>query len=80
MLFNIYHAAVVSRRQVQLNTQKWLKNVDILVCGANIWNHHEKCIQLSTNMPSIKEKGYETIFSSFVYVRISQNGDIRLSG
>ena len=29
------------------------KNVNILESGDHIWNHHEKCIQISTNMPDI---------------------------
>ena len=29
------------------------KNVNILKFGDYIWNHHEECIQISTNMPSI---------------------------
>ena len=27
-----------------------LKNVDILEFGNYIWNHHEKCIEMSTNI------------------------------
>ena len=49
---NAFHAAGECRRQ--------LKNVTNLVkkcqnCGFHdhIWNHHKKCIQISTNMPSI---------------------------
>ena len=30
-----------------------LKNVKILEFGDYIWNHHEKCIQISTHMPGI---------------------------
>ena len=29
------------------------KNVKILEFGDYIWNHHEKCIEISTNMPGI---------------------------
>ena len=29
------------------------KNVNILEFHDHIWNHHEKCIQKSTNMPGI---------------------------
>ena len=29
------------------------KNVNILEFGDYIWNHHEKCIEISTNMPGI---------------------------
>ena len=41
--------ALESRRQVRKN----YKNVKILKFRDYIWNHHEKCIQMSTNMPSI---------------------------
>ena len=62
MLFNTYHAAGVIRRQVQ-NCVKCSKNVEILEFGNNIWNHREKCIQISTHMPSIgsiiNEKGFD---------------------
>ena len=43
---NTYHAASVRRRRV--------KNVNILKYGDYIiWNHGEKCIQISTSMPGI---------------------------
>ena len=29
------------------------KNFKILEFGDYIWNHHERCIEISTNMPSI---------------------------
>ena len=32
---------------------KIFKNVNILEFHEHIWNHHEKCIQISTNMPGI---------------------------
>ena len=32
-----------------------LKNVNILKFGDDIQNHHEKCIEISTNMPGIGE-------------------------
>ena len=48
-VFNTYHAAGVSRRQKQHFTQK----SNILEFHDHIWNHHEKCIQKSTNMPGI---------------------------
>ena len=35
------------------NGHKMLKNVNIIEFGDYIWNHHEKCIQISTNMPDI---------------------------
>ena len=54
-----YHAAGVSRRQVHnvtkcpKNVTKCPKNVSILEFHDHIWNHYEKCIQMSTNMPGI---------------------------
>ena len=50
--FNTYNAESVSRRQVQ-NFTKCLKNVIIFEFHDHIWNHQEKCIQESTNMPGI---------------------------
>ena len=35
------------------NLTKFLKNVKIIESHYHIRNHHEKCIQISTNMPSI---------------------------
>ena len=32
---------------------KIVKNVKIVEFHYHIWNHHEKCIQISTNMPGI---------------------------
>ena len=32
---------------------KSFKNLNILEFGDYVWNHYEKCIQTSTNMPSI---------------------------
>ena len=45
---NRFHAAGVSRRQ-----QKMSANVKILEFSDYIWNHHEECIQRSTNIPGI---------------------------
>ena len=54
--FNTYHAADKSRRQVQ-NVAKFCpkcrKILKMLEFHYHIWNHHEKCIQISTNMPGI---------------------------
>ena len=50
--FNTYHAAGVSRRQVQ-NLTIFVKYFKIVAFHDHIWNYHEKCIQISTNMPSI---------------------------
>ena len=49
---NSHHAAGVSRRQLK-NVTKLSKNVNILDFGDYIWNHHGKCIQMSTRMPGI---------------------------
>ena len=35
------------------NVTNLVKNVKIVECHDHIWNHHDKCIQISTNMPSI---------------------------
>ena len=32
---------------------KFVKNVEIVEFHDHIWNHHEKYIQISTNMPGI---------------------------
>ena len=49
---NTYHAAGVSRRQLQ-NVDNILKDFNIVEFLGYIWNHHEKCFQRSTNMLSI---------------------------
>ena len=36
-----------------LDINKIVKNVKIVESRDNIWNHHEKCIHMSTNMPGI---------------------------
>ena len=36
------------------------KNVNILEFGDCIWNHHEKCIHISTNMPDTGLRIWET--------------------
>ena len=46
------HEAGECRRQV-INVTHFVKNVNILDFHAHISNHHEKCIQQSTNMPGI---------------------------
>ena len=50
-MVNAFHAAGECRRQVKKLT-KFVKNVKIVEFHYHIWNHHEKCIQISTNMPS----------------------------
>ena len=47
-----YHAAGVSRRQVQ-NVTIFPQNVRIIEFQYYIWNQRGKCIQISTNMPGI---------------------------
>ena len=47
-----YHAAGVSRRQFK-KFKKMFKKVNTLEVDEHIWNHHENCIQKSTNMPGI---------------------------
>ena len=47
-----YYVADVSRRQVQ-NVTKFVKNVNIIELHFCIWNHHGKCIQISTNIHCI---------------------------
>ena len=49
---NAFHAASECRQQVTKLT-KFVKNVEIVKVHDHIWNHNEKCIQLSTNMPII---------------------------
>ena len=50
--YNAFHAAGVTRLQIKYDT-KCCKNVEIIEFQYNIWNHHGKCIQISTNMPCI---------------------------
>ena len=50
--FNAFHAAGECRRQVK-NVTNLVKNVTIVEFHDYIWNHREKYIQNSTNMPSI---------------------------
>ena len=47
---------MLSMRRVQTTGHKFnklCKNVNIVEFHDHIWNHHEKCIQQSTNMPGI---------------------------
>ena len=48
-----YYATDVNRRQVRPTFCKNVKNGRILSFGEYIWNHHEECIQIRTNIPSI---------------------------
>ena len=49
---NDYNAAGVSRRQDQ-NVTIFVKKCQFVEFHYHIRNHHEKCIQINTNMPSI---------------------------
>ena len=56
LALNTYHAAGDCRRHdknVTKFTKYVVKNVKIVEFPYHIQNPHEKCIQLSTNMPSI---------------------------
>ena len=44
--------ADVSRQHVKIR-RNFEKNVNIVEFHDYIWSRHEKCIQISTNMPSI---------------------------
>ena len=50
------------------NIIKFVKNVKIVKFHDHIWNYHEKCIRISTNMPGIglviQEIGFDD-FSQF---------------
>ena len=50
--FNAFHTAGECRRQVK-NVTNLFKKVNILEFHDHIWNHHDKCVQQSTNMPGI---------------------------
>ena len=52
MFVNAFHAAGECRRQVK-NVTKFVKNVKIVKFHDHIWNHNEKCMQISINMASI---------------------------
>ena len=49
---NAFHAVGECRRQVKKLT-KFARNIEIVKSHDHIWNHNEKCIQISTNMPGI---------------------------
>ena len=49
---NAFRAAGECRRQFK-NATNLVKNVNIVELHDHIWNHHEKCIQISTNIPGI---------------------------
>ena len=61
---NAFHAAGECRWHVK-NVTKFVKNVKNVEFHDHIWNHNEKCIQISTNMPrvlSIKELAWAIIY------------------
>ena len=49
---NAFHATGECRRHIK-NLTKFVKNFKIVEFHGHIWNHNEKCIQISTNMPGI---------------------------
>ena len=62
MPLNTYYVVGVSRRQDQKLTQI-VKNGKIIELHYYIWNHHEKFIQTSTNMPGI----YDLVIREIVF-------------
>ena len=52
LYLSAFHAAGECRRQV-IDVTNFVKNVNIMEFHGHIWNHHEKCIQICTNMPCI---------------------------
>ena len=55
---NTYHAAGECRRQVK-NVTNVVTNVKILKFHDRIWNHRDKRIQISTNIPGISSVNRE---------------------
>ena len=51
-MFDAFHAAGECRRQVKKLTH-FVKCVNIVEFHDYIWNHHAKCIQISTKLPGI---------------------------
>ena len=51
-MFNAFPAAGKFRRQVK-NVTHFVQNVKIEEFHNHIWNHHEKYIEISTNIPGI---------------------------
>ena len=64
----------VCRRHVHNLTilKMFVKNVKILESGDYIWNHHEKCIKTSTNMPGIGLEIPEIAFEMSDFLRKSK--------
>ena len=58
LTWDLIESLMLSARQASADDRSkkltnWVKNVNIVKFHDHIWNHHEKCIQISTNMPSI---------------------------
>ena len=68
----VNHAADLSRRHSTVFA-KMFKNVNILEFGDDIRIHHEKCIEISTNMPSIGLEISEIAFEISEFLRKSKN-------
>ena len=56
---------------------KCSKNINILEFRDYIWNHHEKCIQISTNMPSIGLVIPEIVFKFEEFSLVKINGRLQ---
>ena len=52
LCLNAFYAAGECKQRVK-NVTTLVKNVKIVDFYDHIWNHDEKCIQISTNMPGI---------------------------
>ena len=48
----VQNVTKLSRQQVQ-NFTKIIKSVKIIECHCYVLDHHKKCIEISTNMPTI---------------------------
>ena len=53
LCFNPCHAWADDDSKCRQNVAKFSKNLNILEFSDYIWNHHEKCIPISTNIDSI---------------------------
>ena len=58
---NPLHAADYSRQQIT-NSTNVVKILKIVEFHYQIWIHHEKCIQISTNMPGFGSVIHEIVF------------------
>ena len=60
---NTYHAVGSADDRSKISQYFPAKNhVEIMEFGDYFWNHPKKCIQISTNLPSIGEVSYEIEF------------------